>query len=840
NVVGLKGVGVARGLSDKGYIYTDRPAYRAGQIVHLRGCLRHAADDAYTIEKDKKYTVEVFDGRNRLVRQQEIELSQFGSFHAHFVLPATSPQGQYRVLVRDEDGKNYQGTFPVHEYQLEPVHLVIDTPRNVYYRGEEIEGTIKAAYYYGAPLAGREIRYKLAASDPDNAGRLHTATTDEKGEVKFKLPTREFAETQVLPLVVALPERNLQTAVNFVLAAQGFSIGVGTIRPVYVAGETFEATVTAKDAEGKPAGRKLSLKVLEQTTVEGKVGERLVEEHELETAEKDGLVRQTLKLEKGGRYVLRAEGSDRFKNPISGQYVVQISDDEDQVRLRILADAHTFKVGDTAAVKLHWREDAALALVAFQGARVLDYRLVELKKGANDLKIPMTAKLAPNFELAVAVMTDPRDEKRDDKPLRRFHTASSPFTVQRDLRVQIAVHKAATGGRADEPGKGPVRPGEEVEVTITTTDPQGKPVAAELSLAMVEQSLLERFPWQVAAIQDFFRGTPRQPAVRTTSSITFAYNPSTCAINPRLLAERDRLEVEAEEEASRVAALTGVPRDALVAVLDEPAAPPAPGEQPELAVYPIDNADRKAVLKVMQTLTAGQSDVRLSLDPKTGSLVALAPPSQHAGVIRPTLERYAASLGGGRAGGMGGLGYAASAPQGGQARGQVVLGRRFNRTRASGEGQQVEYFFDNGAVNLADQREDLLDVNVNGGTLNVTGGTWQVAANADNLNALVNNNFSQLTILDGGGVMQQFDIDADDRWDRRSAEAVAAELTKAGAVLLPALRWQETGYWNPAVVTGEDGKATVTIAMPERSTAWKFMAKGITAETLAGEATDEL
>ena len=409
NVVGLQGVGVALGLSDKGYIYTDRPAYRAGQIVHLRGCLRHAADDAYTVEKDKKYTVEVFDGRNRLVRQEELKLNEFGSFHTHFVLPATSPQGQYRVLVRDEEGKNYQGTFQVHEYQLEPVHLVIDTPRKVYYRGEEIEGTIKAAYYYGAPLAGREIRYQLA-DEP-----LRTATTDEKGEVKFKLPTREFSETQVLPLVVVLPERNLQTAANFVLAAQGFAIGVQTIRPVYVAGETFEAGVTAKDAEGKPTPQKLTLKVLEQTTVEGKVGERLVEEHALQTAEKDGSARQTIKLEKGGRYVLRAEGIDRFKNPIAGQYVVQISDDEDQVRLRILADTHTYKVGDTAAVKLHWREEPALALITFQGARVLDYKLVQLQKGVNDLTVPMTAKLAPNFELAVAVMTDPRGEMTKDQ-----------------------------------------------------------------------------------------------------------------------------------------------------------------------------------------------------------------------------------------------------------------------------------------------------------------------------------------------------------------------------------------------------------------------------------------
>ena len=56
----------------------------------------------------------------------------------------------------------------------------------------------------------------------------------------------------------------------------------------------------------------------------------------------------------------------------------------------------------------------------------------------------------------------------------------------------------------------------------------------------------------------------------------------------------------------------------------------------------------------------------------------------------------------------------------------------------------------------------------------------------------------------------------------------------------PDPRYDKPGYWNPAVVTRPDGKATVTLALPERSTAWVLHAKGITADTLIGEATKEL
>ncbi|HEV3003875.1 MAG TPA: tetratricopeptide repeat protein, partial [Pirellulales bacterium] len=551
NAVGLEGVGVSTGLTARGYLYTDRPAYRAGQIVHVRGVVRNVAHDRFAIDEGKKYHFEVFDGRSRLIRQDEVTLGKFGSFHAHFVLPEVSVSGDYRIQVYDDAGQNYQGGFRVHEYRLEPVRLVVDTERKVFYRGEEIVGKITAKFYYGAPLADREIRYQLAG------GRVYTGTTDDKGELEFKLPTREYRESQTLPLVVTLAERNLQTSVNFYLATQGFSISLSTVRKVFVAGETFEVSVNTRDAEGKPISEKLTLNVLKRTSVEGKVGEVEVEDHEV-TTDKEGKARLTLRLEDGGQYILRAEGTDRFDNPISGTSLVQISDDSDRVRLRILADRHTYKVGDRAAVQLHWREAPALALVTFQGGKILDYKLVQLKTGANELAIPMTTLLAPNFDLAVAVMTDaqhpplPPGEGRgeggqnrpnaDDQAPRRFHEASSPFTVERELRVSVET-KPKQGDAA--------RPGDDVDVTITATDPQGKPVEAELSLAMIEQALWEMFGSNVSPIADFFRGQPRASAVRTASSVTFAYHPATLLINPQLLAEKDRREVEAMEEERR-------------------------------------------------------------------------------------------------------------------------------------------------------------------------------------------------------------------------------------------------------------------------------------------------
>jgi alpha-2-macroglobulin len=870
NMLNLQGVGVAQGLTDKGYIYTDRPAYRAGQLVNVRGCLRRAVNDAYVIDKDKSYTVEVFDARNRPIREEKVQLNAFGSFHVHFVLPPNSPQGQYRLLVHDNESQNFQGTFIVQEYRLEPIRLVVDTPRRIYYRGEPIEGTIRAEFYYGAPVAGREVRYRLADD------RIETAKTDAKGEVKIKLPTREYSESQILPLSVQLPENNVATQVNFVLAAQGFSIGISTVRPVYVTGESFEATVNIRDAENKPLAQKLSLKVLERTLVNGRRGERIVEEHALTTGD-DGKARQTLKLDKGGLYLLRAEAIDRFHNPITGEARVQISGEDDLVRLRILADRHTYKAGDVATVRLHWRDAPALALVTYQGARILDYRLVELKTGVNELSVPMTANLAPNFELAVAVMTNSRSLLPEGtsarrpaalvvpplggsameippkggttsalRPTVRFHTAESPFTVERDLRVKITTKSKSPHPLPLSPPlstAGPrargdvVKPGDEVEVTVITTDPQGKPVAAELSLAMVEQSILERFASPLPGIGDFFRGAERQAAMRSTSSITFSYRPATQPINPRLLAEKDREELAKEEDESRRAAIAvaGSPPMSGTGSFTSGSGPTtmafADGSVPriqfgldvngnaglvggEVAMEPTDMpyGERHEQISVSGIVANGgiltySADGNLARQQLKSSVKALA--QQQAGQQSITLPAEA------------------------QMANVYASDRIANGTVLS---------LGNG--NVTGDRSNTYDLEM---SAQVPQGqaVYRLAHSSPTVTGkalaeLSAQNQRQLTVVDKSGLYRSLRLSEDGRLDEKKAAALAAELNAAGATLLSSLLPQETGYWNPAVTTGPDGKTTLTLTVPERSTAWKFLAKGLSAETLAGEATDEL
>ena len=46
----------------------------------------------------------------------------------------------------------------------------------------------------------------------------------------------------------------------------------------------------------------------------------------------------------------------------------------------------------------------------------------------------------------------------------------------------------------------------------------------------------------------------------------------------------------------------------------------------------------------------------------------------------------------------------------------------------------------------------------------------------------------------------------------------------------------DTAYWNPVIVTDQNGEASLTIALPDSLTTWQVLARGLTAASLTGEA----
>ncbi|MDB5336303.1 MAG: hypothetical protein JWN70_1922 [Planctomycetaceae bacterium] len=800
--VGLEGLQFSVGLSSKGYLYTDRPAYRAGQLVNMKGIIRWVADDRYTYKVGEKYQLDVYDAQGRVIDTQEVALGEFGTFAAHWQLPEQAQAGQYRVHVYQPGREQaYEMNFIVQEYQLEPIQFSVELPQTVYYRGEHVKGKFTLKYYYGSPLAGRAIQYRLGDD------RLWTATTDAKGEVTFDLPTQRYSEAQPVQLVASFPERNLAAGETIFLATRGFEIGIKTIRDVYVTGETFDATISVRDPAGKPVATALNFEILEVTQTATGTGESRLSAKELKSDDKLGEGRNTVRLDKPGRYILRATGTDRFGHAVSGSHPLYISGQDDQVRLRILADQHHYKAGDQGRVQLHWREEPALALVTFEGATVLGHQLVELKTGANPLDISFAEYLAPNFQLSVAVMQ-----------ANKYHEARADFRVARELLITL------------KPAKTTLKPGEPVAVEVLVTDAQGKPVQTELSLGLIQKNLLQRFPDRAAAITAFFNGGSREISCRVMTSCTFQYHPSTRPINEFLLAETERLKTSTAEEAAKQ----------LISDRLQPAAPAAAnGPESAAASKPTGGVGGGGMGGRMAGKKAQSEKRKEAVGLGFGRADKAEAANQNAlqdAETEELLEEQAAGEAKGAADAKRSLSSAFRRRSGVNKKDSSLKLGDANGDWQSVDGEGGTLSWEQQTLSLrieqTQSQRDYSFAEINEAVANYSDGT-AVANGVDDAWAfkVLSNSQTPLYGLNHSGELQVV--------NGRSVNDLK-RLAEDGMQLVTAQRAAETGYWNPLLLTDAAGKAVVTLVMPDRSTAWVIKSQGINKVALAGKAEAEL
>ncbi|MDP6439759.1 MAG: MG2 domain-containing protein [Candidatus Brocadiia bacterium] len=537
NALNLSGLGFSQGLSARGYLYTDRPVYQPGQTVKLRGIIRDVVDGSYAAPRDETYLVSITDSSGRMLWEEPQELSEFGTFHAEMTLDDRAPLGGYTITARHKEKPKlaYSGTFRVQRFKLEKMRLALETDRRVYFRGEEVELTIKAQYYWGQPVAGKPIRYDL----PD--GRHFVQSTDEDGKLVVKYDTTGLRPGAAMGFRASIEGENVGASHVALLALEGFGIGVRPARDLVLSGEPFDVEVKTTTPDGKPVGRAVTLFVLRRhrpkaDPVLGGVpwikapskpsAEVTIDERKVVTDEKTGAATVNLKLEKGGRYILRATGEDRFKQVITAEGHVNISDDEDATKLRFFAETDTLQVGRKARVRLHSRLDAKLALLTHEGEEIISHEVISLHKGYNGIDLAVGHEHFPNFRVALAVM--------DGRALR---TAEKPFKVERQLNVAV------------KPLEDVYLPGVAGRVELTVTDQLGKPVRAELSLALIDEALFAIYADGTPPILDFFQKDARRHAeFRAASTCSFAYAATTRAVVKAYLEERERLALKEAED----------------------------------------------------------------------------------------------------------------------------------------------------------------------------------------------------------------------------------------------------------------------------------------------------
>jgi len=552
-VLDLNGLQYSTGLQPVGFLFTDRPLYQPGQVVHVKGIVREVKDGLYALPAAKAYRVQAWTASGRLVLQREVTFSPFGSFAVDLPLAPEAEVGDWRLAIDRGAGDSFTAGFTVAHYERPKLSLRAEADSAVVYRGEMLRGRFEARYFFGEPAVGKTVRYWL---DVKGGGRIEReAATNARGEVGFAFDTKDFDEEAMAVVHAELVEEGVQAACVVPVATTEFTPTVQTVRQVYLAGETFDVDVELRDRAGKPVARAGVAVLLRRESRFGSVAEVEVARRPFTTAAADGRARVAFSAAKGGDHVVRLEARDRFGVVVTAQKPLLISGDEDAVKLRLLTDRESYKVGERVVVKVVNRAGAHLALQTVQGDGILSYRTLVVPAGESTLSLDLAEAHAPNFALGLGMIAGVQ-----------LLTVEREFLVGRDLQVLVTEPKAA-------------EPGAKVSVEVEVRDARGQPAAAEVALTMVDEAVFAVREDATPRMAEVFWGKRRETACRTVSSCDWSYCGHAGLVSSDLLAEERRAERDAERNQPSTDAAGG---DGGVAQLDDITVL-APGSTPRQA-----------------------------------------------------------------------------------------------------------------------------------------------------------------------------------------------------------------------------------------------------------------
>lgn len=147
------------------YTITDRPVYRPGSTVRFRVWLRQLHNRAYQpAAADRSVHVAIYDAKNNEVQVLSLQTDKFGCVSGEYKLGEEPPLGIYHLRVNgySPDARRHAGgLFRVEEYKKPEFEVTVKPAKTQARLGEKVKARIEGRYYFGAPVAGGIVTYKV-------------------------------------------------------------------------------------------------------------------------------------------------------------------------------------------------------------------------------------------------------------------------------------------------------------------------------------------------------------------------------------------------------------------------------------------------------------------------------------------------------------------------------------------------------------------------------------------------------------------------------------------------------------------------------------------------------
>ena len=522
------------------FLFTDRPIYRPGDTVHFKSISRDDNDGILSIPSGQ-FTVKVIKDWNDThpIFEKTYFMGPSGALSGDVVLPVDAGTGDYQIKIEKAGLQNSPypastsyASFRVDYYRKPEYSIDLSVGSSELVSGDKLPVTVSGSYFFGQPLVGQTVHYKIFSSDfydydyeSDLSWALNDnyrygywgssgviddgyVVLDDKGEGKFTLDTKIISKnkSQVFSIEAETVDQTQNPSFarkNVVVFPGEYGIYRSSEGFYSQAGQQMHLPVVLVAHRGNLIGNVKLTAHISRTTwvpqnVPGQPYSNYIQEHEtlpdlFATTGADGKAEFNFTPQKEGSYEVVVEGKDALGNNLQKSFYAWASGNEwyyygqnsgTSERLTVSTEKQKYLPGETAMLTIGSSIPDRDVLLSLQRGYIHDYSVVNLSGKSATVPLPITGEFMPNIIAAVSSFgPDAVDKNYIDVKV----SADS-----KRLKVNLTPDKQKYG------------PGETVQLNIETTDLAGNPKAAEVAVWAMDKALLELADSQLPNIFDTF------------------------------------------------------------------------------------------------------------------------------------------------------------------------------------------------------------------------------------------------------------------------------------------------------------------------------------------------
>jgi alpha-2-macroglobulin len=467
----------------RGTVFSDRGVYRLGEEVHFKAILRQNTPSGIRLLRpDTPILVSLRDSQYRIVQEKVVKINHWSSAEWTMTVPAEGALGNYSIRAilesdrpkpktpeelepADRPGsrlddhvpgeKSVYGHFLVAAYRRPDFRVDVTFKGENNLAGEPLNGVISARYLFGAPMAGRSVKWSVTRAlshylppavhesfssdtwdfvgwidryEPSKEVRADQGTLAKTGDLTVSLTSDAGAGMQYSYSlegdVEDISRQHIANRANVIVHPAPWYIGIR--RPPYFLDQKkgLKTEVVAVTLDGKAvAGVTVQVKLTQ------------VQWHSVRRAEGNGFytweserkdvdagawtitsaaqpVPLDIPLPAGGYFILEATAREantkRFTTTRTSFYALGDGYTAwarfDHTRIELVPERQTYKPGDTARIMIQSPWEQATALVTTEREGVRSHKQFALTSTQQSISIPITEEEIPNVFVSVLLV----------------------------------------------------------------------------------------------------------------------------------------------------------------------------------------------------------------------------------------------------------------------------------------------------------------------------------------------------------------------------------------------------------------------------------------------------